>query len=432
MEYNLLEPEKTLDEWQKEYIGTKGNCFLLCGRQSGKTTAASIKFAERAVNNPKQVILMLAYTERQAYNLFFMTLMYLRRKYPKKIKKGKDKPTKHIINLTNGSQILCYAAGLSGEGIRTYTVTSLVIDEAAPMAREVFIAVTPMLSVTGGSLDVLSTPRGKQGYFYECSKREDFTKFYVSAEDCPRHSKAFLDAEKERMSSLEYAQEYLAQFLDDLKRLFSDELIRKCCILKRPEHIDRQALHFMGCDIARLGRDESTFEVFKKLDDRITYHVESIVTRKQLTTQTEAKIIELAGKYPFERESIGIDAGAGSLGVGVFDHLLNEEVTKRKVVAINNRARSLDRDDKAKTKLLKEDLYNNLVGMMERGEIQLLDDDEIMRSLASIQYEYIIKGGHPTKLRIFGNYSHITEGIIRAAWLAKAKHLNMWIKYIKA
>jgi hypothetical protein len=54
---------------------------------------------------------------------------------------------------------------------------------------------------------------------------------------------------------------------------------------------------------------------------------------------------------------IYIDAGAGTLGVSVLDHLLQESTFKRKVVAINNRDRPLDFENKSKSKLLKEDLY---------------------------------------------------------------------------
>ena len=51
---------------------------------------------------------------------------------------------------------------------------------------------------------------------------------------------------------------------------------------------------------------------------------------------------------------------------------------------------------------------------MERGAIKLLNDDDVIASLRSIQYEYVVKEGQQTKLRIFGAYTHITEGLIRA------------------
>jgi len=53
-----------------------------------------------------------------------------------------------------------------------------------------------------------------------------------------------------------------------------------------------------------------------------------------------------------------------------------------------------------------------------------------MFSLASIQYEYVVQFGQPTRLRIFGvphNASDIAEGLIRAVWCAsKDKSLNIY------
>ena len=429
MIYNIFEPWKTLDPWQKKYIETEGNCFLLCGRQSGKTAAMSIKFGKRAAEKPKSIIMMIAFTEKQAYNLFFKTLMYLKALYPKMIKRGKWKPTKHQIYLTNGSQIMCFAAGITGEGLRTYTLTDLVIDEAAAMAREVFIATTPMLSVTAGTMDLSSTPRGKQGYFFDCSDqcpdvKENFTRFYVSAEDCPRHSKEFLAAERVTMTRLEYAQEYLAQFLDDVKQFFSDDLIRQTCTLPGDKSGISGSLilstreYFLGVDIARMGDDESTFEVLERTESRRLVHVESLITTKTLTTDTTRKILELNKKYGFKK--IYIDTGG--LGVGVFDQLLEEDDTKRKVVSIDNATRALDKDETRKKKLLKEDLYVNLLRIMERVEIRLLKDENVMASLKSVQFDQETQ-------KIFGNNTHIAEGLIRAAWCVKDKSLKMFIDY---
>ena len=89
----------------------------------------------------------------------------------------------------------------------------------------------------------------------------------------------------------------------------------------------------------------------------------------------------------------------------------------------------VDMDVKAGIKLLKEDLYDNLKGLMERGQIKLLDDDDVIISLKSIQYEYLMKQGQPTRLRIFGRYSHVVEGLVRSAWLAvQDKTLNIWAR----
>jgi len=99
---------------------------------------------------------------------------------------------------------------------------------------------------------------------------------------------------------------------------------------------------------------------------------------------------------------------------------MEKDETKRKTVALNNASRDIDREGKKHKRILKEDMYMNLQVLMENGIIQLLDDEEIRASLSSIQHD---------DGKIFGAYSHITEGIIRAAWLAvKGKNLNsIWI-----
>ena len=421
MEYNLHKPWLSLDPWQKEYIEAQGNCFLLCGRQVGKSTAASIKCGELAVKKPNQDILIIAFTEKQAYELFFKVLNYLEARYPEFISRGAKKPTKHEIHLKNNSIIRCHACGQTGAGLRGYTLTKIIVDEAAPMSREIFQAIVPALSVAGGSIDLLSTPRGKEGYFYEASVRDEYRKFYVSAEDCPRHDQKFLESEKNSMSELQYAQEYLAIFLDELKRIFSDDLIRKACICKR---MNKRGTTFLGVDVSRMGEDETTFEILDKIDDDHIRQIENMVTTKQLITETADKVVELEKMYQFH--AIGIDDGG--VGAGVFDNLLRTDNVKRKVYALNNASKSLDTEDKKKKKVLKEDMYMNLLYLMEKEKLRLLDDEELVLSLKSVQYEYVQREGRETKFRIFGQYTHIVEGLIRAAWLiTQAKHLNLWV-----
>ena len=68
--------------------------------------------------------------------------------------------------LPNGSRIV----GLPGtEGtVRGFSSVSLmVIDEAARVPDDVYKALRPMLAVKNGDLWLLSTPAGKQGFFYE-------------------------------------------------------------------------------------------------------------------------------------------------------------------------------------------------------------------------------------------------------------------------
>jgi len=409
-----------LDGWQERVLATTGNVVLRSGRQVGKSTVISIKAAEYALKHPRKNILVIASVERQAQLLFEKVLAYIYETNKKEIKSGKNRPTKSKLQLKNGSTIYCLPTGLSGYGIRGYTIDLLIADEAAFIPEEVWTAVTPMLAVTRGDIILLSTPFGKGGYFYRCFEDSTFTSFHVSSEDCPRKNQEFLDQEKERMSKLQYAQEYLGEFVDELRRFFSEELIRSC--MKNKFTIPPNYKSYLGVDVARMGRDDSVlFSLAEK--NKILYEIDLHVTSKTMLTDTVRTILHKDTQYNYKK--IFIDDGG--LGVGVFDPLLTHHQTRRKTIAINNSSRALEKegDDGRKKRLLKEDLYNNLLVVMEEGRLKLKENPDVAASLRSIQAEYTDAG----KMKIFGTYSHITEALIRAAWCLKTKSLNIYLHY---
>lgn len=431
-----------LDDWQKDIIEEDGNVLLCTGRQVGKTMTLSHKAGKYMIEHPNTNIIVVSLTEDQAQLIIIMILDFLERTDKGKIHKGKKKPTKSTITLTNGSKVIARPVGNTGDSVRGFTGDILIVDEASRMPELMWIAAKPTLLTTGGKIWMCSTPHGKTGYFYECfiNKNNRFKVFHISSEEVIKNrpvsegwtkerkeaSIKILEEEKEDMSELRYSQEYLGLFIDDLRRYFSDELINRVCTLERPSTIKKDQVYSLGVDIARMGDDDSTFEILRRMENNQLIHVESVVTRKTLTTQTERQILNLDKLYDFQH--IYLDAGSGSLGVGIFDHLLDNEQTKRKVVAINNRARPLDRF-KSKSRLLKEDLYDNLLMLMEKNQIRLLDDDNIRASLRSIQYEFT--KDESNQVKIFGNFSHIVEGLIRAAWIVKEKNLNVWLSSIR-
>lgn len=413
-----------LDSWQKEVIECKGNICLCSGRQVGKSFAISRKAAMYALNNPKKTIMVIASVERQAYLLLEKILSFLELNFKDNISQGYKKPTKHKVNLKNGSIIYCLPTGLTGYGIRGYTVDLLIADEAAFIPEEVWTAVTPMLAITRGTIVLLSTPHGTGSYFHRCFEPDSgFTKFHVSSEECPRKDQDFLDREKSRMTKLQYAQEYLGEFVDDLTQVFPDELIKEAMTLQRRVGIRKERKYYLGCDFAAMGSDQSTFEILDGTED-VMEQVENITTSKTHTTDSTNMIISLNNSYHFKKEYLD----SGGLGIGIVDQLRLLDQHKRKIVEINNASRVYDLDSSGKEviektkKLMKEHLYQNLKALMEQKKIKLLDDTEIFRSLKSIQYEHTESG----RTIFFGNYSHITEGLIRAAWGVKDKSLNIY------
>jgi len=430
-----------LDPWQQKFLETKGDKILCTGRQSGKSVICSQDAGEYSVLNANQTILMIAPTERQAYALFEKTLNYLLDKHPRMIKKGKDRPTQTKIYLTNGTKIYCVPTGIAGIGIRGFTINRLYVDEASRVPEDVWTAVTPMLLTTGGSMILLSTPAGKRGLFYECweNKGENynsFARFSISSEEVVEQrticdswtqyqkDKAIehLAREKERMTRCQYAQEYLGKFMDELKQFFPTELIKSCMIIPRNEGYTpplSSGDEFLGVDVAGMGSDESVLLAVKRVNRDYIKMVDMEITTKTRTTETVLRIKEMDKKWHFRR--IFIDNGG--MGVGVFDSLLEDRQTRRRVVPINNAQKSLEASsDGRKTSIIKVDLYINLQKLMEMGKLKLFDDPEILLSLQSIQYEY-----DGECLKIFGSYTHITEALVRAAWSIKDKSLKPYI-----
>src|SRR3990170_3452338 len=301
-----------LDPWQEKFIQTKGDKILCCGRQVGKSVICGIDAGEYAANNPKNVILMIAPTERQAYALFEKTLAYLSDNYKQLLKKGKERPTKTQINLKNGTKIWCLPVGLSGLGIRFLTVHRLYVDEASRVPEDVWPAVTPMMLTTGGYSIYLSTAAGRGNTFANTFLNTDqaydsFTRFSAKSETVIRE-RAFcgswtefqrdralehLAREKKRMSALEYAQEYEGELVDELRQFFPTDLIKRCMSPSRPDsslEIKKYTV-YAGVDVARMGGDEFVITSLYQINKELKM-CELDIYQKILITEGAKRVLE--------------------------------------------------------------------------------------------------------------------------------------------
>jgi hypothetical protein len=132
------------------------------------------------------------------------------------------------LHLDNGSRII----GLpTSEGkVRVYSsVALLVIDEASRVGDGLYRAMRPMLAVSRGRLLALSTPFGKQGWFYEAWQGPaDWERVRITAEQCPRISARFLAEERQALGERWFRQEYLCSFEQPIGAVFSYADIQAC------------------------------------------------------------------------------------------------------------------------------------------------------------------------------------------------------------
>jgi len=396
---------------------TKGSMCLRSGRQVGKSTVIGLKAAQFALDNTNKLIMVISKTERQAGLLFSKILFNLGQIDRGAIKKGKERPTKHLINLKNGAKIYCLPAGDTGFGIMGFTIDLLIADEAAFIPEEVWNSIIPALAITRGNIWLLSTPFIKKGYYYECFQNHKFTAFHTSSEDCPRKDEAFLQDRRDHLTKAQYAQMYLGEFVDESLRFFPDELIKACCTTKRRPKSSR-GRYFLGCDVGRF-IDKFTFEIIEKINRNRMEQVENITTIGETIPESTRRIISLNEEWNFKKELID----SGGMGIAVCDILREHPLHKRRVIEINNAKRVYNSDESEKT-VYKEEMYNLFKTLMQRGKIGLLDDDDVKKSLASVLSEFHEKTG---KQIIWGDDAHITEGLVRAAYGAKNDSLNIMV-----
>lgn len=83
------------------------------------------------------------------------------------IKLRTDGKNRHSIKLENRSRITALP-GKFERKIRGFSALSmLIIDETAQVSDRLYLALRPMLAISGGDLWLASTPYGKQGFFYQ-------------------------------------------------------------------------------------------------------------------------------------------------------------------------------------------------------------------------------------------------------------------------
>jgi hypothetical protein len=451
------EKQIILDDWQKEILEDEEHHILLAkGRRIGATEIMARKAVEWLFThyNPHPVsqIVCSSITEDQAQLLIAFATNYAHEKYKAFIGKGKDKPTLNRLVLVvnkNRRILIAKPVGTTGSSARGFEGQVLMIDEAPFQPDLFFNAATPILATTNGRIWMWGTFNGREGYFwrnYEKAiiKKEPNARFKVWEMDTETvaHNRPvseswtqeqkdglieFLKEEKEDKSEMSYAQEYLAIASLDKKQFYSDAWIEKVCSLDEHEVINREGDFYGGFDLARMGGDQFTAEILKRLNQKDIRQVDHYTRKLLLTTDNENLIMEYTRKWNCKQS--GIDAGSGSLGVAIYDNLQLVLDMKKRIIAMNNRAMSIN-NEQGKQRLFNEDMHDNLRAMGERGEIHLFNNEEIKSSFRSVQWDLFQDQHGLTKVKIYGRFTHIVEGIKRAANLVNQKSLNLSISYV--
>jgi len=211
------------DEVQQTILRSNAKRGILnCTRQWGKTTVSAAKAVHRAFTVPGCLIVVAAPSLRQSGEWARRAAEMLARLG---IPRRGDGNNRISLLLPNGSRIV----GLpeSEATIRGFAALEmLIIDEAARVSDETYRALRPMLSTSNGEIWMMSTPCGKQGFFYETwAHSPEWLHVTVMATDCPRISPEFLDEQRHVMGTDSFRQEHMCEFIGSGAALFDPDLI---------------------------------------------------------------------------------------------------------------------------------------------------------------------------------------------------------------
>lgn len=455
--------EIIFDDWQQEIIDYKGSLTLRAGRQVGKSETIGKRRANQMLEYPGSISLIIAPSQRQSSQLFIKTMKWLYIAHRKALEAAgeyktdpkvsarrnmelqrifeqdngifNEQPTKTMVTLKkdmkkkqghNNIGSICYSlpAGKTGTYLRTFALDFLDIEEAAYVPDPVYRAIKPMLMISKkkrglGWEAFLSTPAGKGGFYYDACFDDDYKHWHKSSEDCERYPKEDLLKEKKKLTRIEYAQEYLAEFTDEFQQYFPTTLIKKCMTFMRwnfKEDHKTGLGYYYGHDYAGPGKDENASVIAEMGKNNHLKIIEPETDDESNTTITNSKIVSRDKKFKFRR----LFVDSGGFGCGPTDEL--KKLIGRRVVGLDNAKKSIDKEGR-KGKILKEDLYSNAKSLMERGEVEIINNLKLLNSLRSMTFEY----NEDRSIKIKGRNSHLAEAFVRVCWAVKEKGLNIYI-----
>jgi hypothetical protein len=212
------------DAKQAQVLRSGGRRGILnCSRQWGKSTVTAVKALHYALHEADSLTIVVSPTRRQSRELVLKAAGFATHVGVRPRGAGGGDVS---LALPNGSRIV----GLPGsEGtIRGFSsVGLLLIDEASRVSDELYVAVRPMLAVSDGALWMMSTPNGRQGFFWETWSRggPEWVRIEAPATDCARISREFLEGERQTLPTRAFRQEYLCEFTDSRSAVFDGKLV---------------------------------------------------------------------------------------------------------------------------------------------------------------------------------------------------------------
>lgn len=219
------------DPWQAEFLADRHTRkAMLCCRRAGKSAVSAAKTWEHCSTTPDALVMVFSPTMRQSIEYARYVMKYDRAMgTPVKV----ERRNMTAVEWANGARMLSLPD--NHEGVVGFTPTRIVIDEGSRVSDILYKSVRPMLALGKCELEILSTPFGKAGWFFDIFNSPQrlglFHSWRVTADDCPRIAPAFLAEERVELGERWFNQEYYLAFNDSVDAVFTSDVIGAAIVL---------------------------------------------------------------------------------------------------------------------------------------------------------------------------------------------------------
>lgn len=216
------------DPWQLSYMArcrSSSRIAIAACRQSGKSTVTAMFVAWCLVFIPGFQCLIASRSLRQAAHYLSSVRAAVLSVIPRDAMVQLNRLS---LELPSGSMVISIPCAQPDAG-RGFSPHLVILDEAAFAPDPLFRAITPSLAATSGAMHMLSSPNGRQGYFFEAFEGDAKSVFFglrVPYTECPRISPETIAMERVALGDLYFRQEYGAEFITPQGAFFGYSALR--------------------------------------------------------------------------------------------------------------------------------------------------------------------------------------------------------------
>ena len=409
--------------YQGKLLEDPSKSIVICaGRQVGKSLVIAARALWFAFVHPGTNTYIIASTQRQSMLMFEKLLDYV--DDSELIQESVTRKTRTQLRFSNGSKIVALPCGRKGKTLRGATAHLIIVDEAAFVPEEVILSVMiPMLATTDGTIILMSTPFDREHFFFRAFNSLRWSRYKFKTSDNPTVTKDFLDRELENLGERRFAQEFLAEFVDDEETYFPMALLRSCM------HICDSTEGCSYCNVT-LGKTKPSGELYGGYDpggltdpaafvvvqkNRLSSDRKNPVFKVVLTKTFQAKKSEtkeeqdVYTKFTVEVADIHKELHLASIavdstGIGrpIVEHCKELKLPIEALVLMPK---------------LQEEVFSNLKILLEQKKIELPDNIELLSNLNCITAKRTRIGGysfdHPK-----GSHDDLAYALALAVWKA--------------